>query len=36
MMGGEHVEVSTDRGQRVVEEQVDVRPSSKQEHGRNA
>jgi hypothetical protein len=35
-MGGEHAEVSTDRGPRVAEEQADVRPSSNQEHGRNA
>ena len=36
VMGGEHAEVSTDRGPRVAEEQADVRPSSNQEHGRNA
>ena len=36
MLGGEHAEVSTDRGQKAAEEQVDVRSSSNQEHGRNA
>lgn len=36
LLGGEHVEVSTNRGQRVAAEQVDVRSSSNREHGGNA